>query len=63
MGVHRVQFVHSSEPWIKESLDTLDIALDFAEYLSMFENYDYGNDDYGNDEIAFENPFSNDFLQ
>ena len=58
MGVHRVQFVHSSEPWIKESVDTLDIALDFAEYLSTFENYDYGND-----EVAFENPFSNDFLQ
>ena len=40
------------------SLDTLDKAMDFAEYLSMFENDDYENDNY-----AFENPFSNDFLQ
>ena len=32
--------------------------MDFAEYLSMFENDDYENDNY-----AFENPFSNDFLQ
>ena len=32
--------------------------MDFAEYLSMFENDDYENGDY-----AFENPFSNDFLQ
>ena len=37
---------------------TLNIAQDFAEYLSMF-----GNEDYENNEYAFENPFSNDFLQ